>query len=213
MFTGLIQSVCSVRSAAKTADAMRLDIELGELANQVKTGDSIAINGACLTVSGIEGSTVRFDVSGETLTMTTLGNLTSAAPANVELALKPADRLGGHFVQGHIDGTATIRSVDRSGKFANITLTAGADLLDQMIVKGSVAVDGVSLTIAAMTRDSFSIVVIPETLERTTLGTAKVGNIVNIETDIIGKIVRKQLEKILPTTQSLTVEKLKELGF
>jgi len=213
MFTGLIQSVCLVRSAAKAADAMRLDIQLGELANQAKIGDSIAINGACLTVSGIEGSTARFDVSGETLAMTTLGSLTPSVSVNVELALKPADRLGGHFVQGHIDGTATIRSIDRSGKFTNITLTAGADLLDQMIVKGSVAVDGVSLTIAAMTRDSFSIVVIPETLERTTLGTAKVGNVVNIETDIIGKIVRKQLEKILPTTQSLTVEKLKELGF
>jgi len=192
---------------------MRLEIDLAELAGQAKHGDSIAVNGVCLTAAGVKGSVVNFDASGETLLRTTIGDLTASSLVNVELALKAADRLGGHIVQGHIDGTATIRAVDKKGVFADIRFAAGVEILNQMIVKGSVAVDGVSLTVSDMTADGFSVVVIPETLARTTLGAAKVGGRVNIETDIIGKLVRRQLEKILPTTQRLTVEKLKELGF
>jgi len=127
--------------------------------------------------------------------------------------MKATDRFGGHFVQGHIDGTATIKAIKRAGQFADIEFTAEPELLDQMIVKGSVAVDGISLTIASMDDHSFSVAIIPETLKRTTLGMAKAGDIVNIETDIIVKTIKKYIDKIMPQKQSLTIERLKQLGF
>jgi riboflavin synthase len=122
-------------------------------------------------------------------------------------------RFGGHFVQGHIDGTATIKSVRKEGQFANMEFAVSSELLDQMVVKGSVAVDGVSLTIVDINKSGFSIAIIPKTLEQTTLAKAKIGDTVNIETDIIVKAVKKLLDNLLPTEQKLTVEKLKEFGF
>jgi len=213
MFTGLIQAICTVRSAQPGAGAMRLSVDLGELAKDVKTSDSIAINGVCLTISQISGSCAGFEVSGETLARTALGGLKPQAKVNAESALKLTDRFGGHFVLGHIDGTATVKTIERRGQFADIKFAAGPDLLSQMVVKGSVAVDGVSLTIAAMDRDSFTVALIPQTLKATTFGTVRAGDRVNIETDIIVKTVQKQLENILPRTGQLSVERLKELGF
>ncbi len=192
---------------------MLLTVDLGELARDAKIGDSIAINGVCLTISQISGPCAGFEVSSETLARTTLGGLRPQAKVNAESALKPTDRFGGHFVQGHIDGTATVRAIERHGQFADIKFAAGPELLSQMVVKGSVAVDGVSLTIAAMDRDSFTVALIPQTLKATTFGTVGVGDRVNIETDIIVKTVQKQLENILPRTGQLSVERLKELGF
>jgi riboflavin synthase len=213
MFTGLIEAVCTVKSVRQSAGAMQIIIDLGQLADETKIGDSIAVNGVCLTIAGLENNLTTFDVSAETLEKSNLGRLKSSSPVNIERALKPSDRLGGHFVQGHIDGTATIKTVDRHGQFADIELAAKPELLDQMVVKGSVAVDGISLTIANLNENSFSAAIIPETLKKTTLGKAKVADVVNIEIDIIAKIIKKQLEKILPQKQRLTVEKLKELGF
>jgi riboflavin synthase len=215
MFTGLIEAVCMVASVRQSAGAVQLAVDLSGLAEEAKIGDSIAVNGVCLTVAGLQGSLATFDLSGETLAKSTLGRLRPSSPVNIERALRSTDRLGGHFVQGHIDGTATIKAIDRHGQFADIKFGAGPELLDQMVVKGSVAVDGISLTIANMDQDcfSFSAAIIPETLEKTTLGRAKIGDTVNIETDIIGKIITKQLEKILPQEQKLSVEKLKQLGF
>jgi riboflavin synthase len=222
MFTGLIESVCKVKSANTAAGGgIRLAIELDKLASQCKPGDSVAVNGVCLTIAKLQGGLAQFDVSGETLARSTLGRLKSSSPVNVELAVKAGDRLGGHFVQGHIDGTAKIGKISREGRltaeqqneFARITFTAGAELLAQMVVKGSVAVDGVSLTIAALGEDSFSVSIIPETLKRTTLGAAKIGDLVNIETDIIVKTIKSAIDKILPKEQKLTTERLKELGF
>jgi len=213
MFTGLIEAVCRVTSVRQSAGAMQMTVDLGELAEETGIGDSIAVNGVCLTVSKLEGGLASFGLSGETLAKSTLGRLKPSSPVNLERALKPTDRLGGHIVQGHIDGTATIKAVDRRGEFADIRFAASPELLDQMVVKGSVAVDGISLTVANMNQNSFLAAIIPETLRKTTLGTARVGDTVNIETDIIAKIIRKQLEKILPQEQGLTVEKLKQLGF
>ena len=192
---------------------MLLTVDLGDLAQEAKIGDSIAINGVCLTVSEKAGSCASFEVSSETLAKSTIGGLKPQSKVNAESALKPTDRFGGHFVQGHIDGTATIKQVQRHGEFADIKFAAGPELLSQMVVKGSVAVDGVSLTIAAMDQTAFTVAVIPQTLQATTLGTAKPGDSVNIETDIIVKTVMKQLENILPQTGKLSVERLKELGF
>jgi riboflavin synthase len=213
MFTGLIEQVCTVKSAQTSAGAVKLTIDLGKLADECKIGDSVAISGVCLTIAGLEGGLVWFDVSAETLKTSNLTKLTAGSKVNVELAMKIGDRFGGHIVQGHVDGVAKIKTVDKRGEFADIRFEAEGELLDQMVVKGSVAIDGISLTIASMDGSSFGVALIPETLKQTTLGEAKTGDVVNIETDIITKTIKKQLEKILPQKQTLTEEKLKQLGF
>jgi riboflavin synthase len=213
MFTGLIEALCTIKSVRHTADVMLLTVDLGGLADETKVGDSIAINGVCLTVAQLSANVASFDVSHETLRKSTLGRLKTGSQVNVERAIKAGDRLGGHIVEGHIDGTATITQIDQRGDFANIKFSAGPELLDQMVPKGSVAVDGISLTIASLNKNSFSAAIIPETLKKTTLGNAKNGDCVNVETDLVVKIIKKQLDKILPQKQNLTMEKMKELGF
>ena len=220
MFTGLIEAVCLVKSIRQASGGAVLTVDLGELGRDSKIGNSISINGVCLTISkinpAINGGAKQaavFDLSAETLAKTTLGKIKSGSPINVERAMKATDRFGGHFVQGHIDGTATIKAIKRTGQFADIEFAAEPGLLGQMVVKGSVAVDGISLTIAGMNDRSFSVALIPETLKRTTLGITKVGDVVNIETDIIVKTVKRHIDKIMPPKQSLTVDRLKELGF
>jgi len=213
MFTGLIEMLCIVKSVRNTAGAMQLTVDLGKLADETKVGDSIAINGTCLTVAQLTANVAVFDVSPETLRKSALGKLKAGSQVNVERAVKAGDRLGGHIIAGHIDGTATIAAVHKQDKVWNIKFSAPSELLDQMVVKGSVAVDGVSLTIASLDKGSFGAAIIPETLKKTTLGKIKIGDSVNIETDMIVKIIKKQLDKILPQKQNLTVEKMKELGF
>lgn len=213
MFTGLIETICTVKSVRRSAESMVLTIDLGKLADESKTGDSIAINGACLTIARLQGSLASFDVSAETLAKSTLGKMKPSSDVNVERSLKASDRFGGHFVLGHVDGTATVDAIDKSGKFANIKFAAKAELLNAIVVKGSVAVDGISLTIVAVDIKSFGVSVIPETLKRTTLGKATIGDCVNIETDIIVKTIKRQLDEILPKKQGLTAEKLRQLGY
>jgi riboflavin synthase len=213
MFTGLIETLCTIESVRRSADAVQLTVDLGRLADETEVGDSIAINGVCLTIAQLTAKTASFDVSPETLRKSALGKLNRGSQVNVERAIKAGDRLGGHIVEGHVDGTAMIIQIDRRGDFANIKFSTGPELLDQMVPKGSVAVDGISLTITDLDKNSFGAAVIPETLKKTTLGKAKVGDYVNVETDIIVKIVKKQLDKILPQKQNLTVEKMKDMGF
>ena len=213
MFTGLIEAVCTVKSVRRAGSAMLLTVDLGDLAGDAKIGDSVAINGVCLTVSEIVGSSAAFEVSPETLAKSAIGRLSANSKVNAESALRPTDRIGGHFVQGHVDGTATIKAVERHGEFADMMFAAGPELLSQMVVKGSVAVDGISLTIAEMDRQTFSVALIPQTFGATTLGHARVGDSVNIETDIVVKTVKKHLENILPQSQGLSAERLRELGF
>ena len=213
MFTGLVETICTVKSIRSSVNSTLLEVDLGEIAAENRIGDSIAVNGVCLTVTGIAGAIVSFDVSAETLAKSTLSKLRPASQVNIERAMKATDRFGGHFVQGHIDGTATIGAIDKHGEFSDIRFAAGAELLDAMVVKGSVAVDGVSLTIANIDQNGFRIAIIPETLRRTRLGSARTGDCVNIETDIIVKTVKRQLENILPKTEPLTAERLKQLGF
>ena len=213
MFTGLIEAICRVSSARRSGGGMVLSIDLGKLAEGSRISDSIAINGVCLTVTGLRGSVADFDVSGETLARTTLGGLRPASEVNVEQAVKADGRFGGHFVAGHIDGVAMIKAIKKDGQFADMRFAADAELLGQMVIKGSVAVDGISLTIAGMDESGFNVALIPETLKKTTLGKVKISDKVNIEIDIIAKMVKKQVEKILPRGQKLTVEKLKQMGF
>ena len=163
MFTGLIKAICTVKSFRRDAGSALLAVDLGKPAEQSKIGDSIAINGVCLTAAKLNGSIAAFDVSAETLTKSNLGRLTVGSKVNIELAMKVGDRFGGHIVAGHIDGTATIKTIEKAGKFAYVKFAADEELLDQMVVKGSVAVDGISLTIAALNESSFSVAIIPQT--------------------------------------------------
>ena len=176
MFTGLVETICTVKSIRPSADSTVLAIDLGELTGESKIGDSIAVNGVCLTATGIERAIVSFDVSAETLAKSTLGKLRPAQQVNVERAMKATDRFAGHFVQGHIDGVATIEAIDKHGEFADVRFAAAAKLLDAMVAKGSVAVDGVSLTISSIDQNGFRIAAIPETLRRTMLGKARAGD-------------------------------------
>jgi riboflavin synthase len=213
MFTGLIEAVGRIERVQRLGDSMRISVDLGPICADCRAGDSIAVNGACLTIAEIAGSIATFDVSGETLSKATLGKLTAGTIVNIERAMKADGRFGGHFVQGHIDGTARIENIDRRGEFWRIYFAAEADLLEQMVNKGSVAVDGISLTVAGIDQNGFEVAVIPETIKRTNLKNSKAGDIVNIETDLIVKTVKKHLGTILPKAGSLTVEKLQELGF
>jgi riboflavin synthase len=215
MFTGLIEAICKVTSVRRAADTMAMTVDLGGLAADGKVGDSIAVNGVCLTIADLKGTLATFELSGETLTKSALGRLNSSSQVNVERAMKATDRFGGHFVQGHIDGTATVKTIEKNGEFADMKFTAAPELLDQMVVKGSVAIDGISLTVANMNQTGFMVAIIPQTLKKTTLGRAKNGDLVNIETDIIVKTIKKQLESVLGglQKQTLTTEKLRQLGF
>lgn len=215
MFTGLIESVCQVKllSAGRASEGGTLAVDLGALAEGTRLGDSIAINGACLTVTRLDGSVATFAMSPETLAKSTLSALKPSSKVNVERAMQATDRFGGHMVQGHVDGVGTIRSIKNVGAFADIEFGTPAELLEQMVPKGSVALDGVSLTIAELGPASFRVSTIPETLGRTTLGTARIGDRVNVEIDIVVKVVRRQLESILPKDESLTVERLRQIGF
>jgi len=192
---------------------LAISVELGGIAEGAKIGDSIAVNGVCLTITRLTGSSADFDVSSETLEKSTMGRISTGAQVNLERAMSAAGRFGGHFVQGHVDGTGKIASIEKKAEFAEITFAAPGGLTDEMVAKGSVSVDGVSLTIARMDKKSFTVAAIPVTLGETTLGKAKIGDTVNIETDIITKTVRKQLEGMLSSKGGLTLGKLNELGF
>lgn len=215
MFTGLIEGVCQVKSVSlgSASGGSALVVDLGDLAGDCRLGDSIAINGACLTVTKLAGSVATFGLSSETLAKSTLVGLKPLSKVNVERAMQATDRFGGHIVQGHVDGTGRVRAIKKIGEFADIEFSVEADLLEQMVSKGSVAIDGVSLTIAALSAESFRVAAIPETLSRTTLGAARIGDNVNIEIDIIVKVVRRQLEAILPPQGQLTVEGLRAMGY
>ena len=190
-----------------------MTVDLGPLAEGCGTGDSIAISGVCLTVVRLDGRLATFGMSPETMGKSTLATLRVPAKVNVERAMKATDRFGGHIVQGHVDGIGAVKAIRALGEFADIEFAAGPELLEQMVPKGSVAVDGVSLTVAGLGPQSFSVAAIPETLARTTLGSARVGARVNIEIDILVKIVRRQLEAMMPQQQPLTVERLRQMGF
>ncbi|HSW02029.1 MAG TPA: riboflavin synthase [Sedimentisphaerales bacterium] len=214
MFTGLIEAVCEVHSVAPGgSEGGSLAVDLGELAGDCRLGDSVAVSGVCLTVTRLQGSVATFALSPETLERSSLTNLRPGSKVNIERAMKATDRFGGHIVQGHIDGVGAVRSVKTLGQFAEVEFGVDRELLDQMVLKGSVAVDGVSLTIAGLGAGGFRIAAIPETLNRTTLGSAYEGRRVNIEVDILVKIVRRRLEVLLPAQQPLTVDRLRQMGF
>ncbi len=209
MFTGIIENVGRV--VALRGD--ELAVELGFVADTARAGDSICVSGVCLTVTKLEGQRGFFDVSGETVRRSATGSLKAGQEVNLERALQAGGRLDGHIVQGHIDGTGKVSRVQQSGQFAEVTVEAGAELLEQMVEKGSVAVDGISLTIAKLYERSFMLALIPETLARTNWKDIRAGRVVNIETDIVGKMIKKQVEKYLSGGKGLSREALERFGF
>jgi riboflavin synthase len=213
MFTGLIEGLCKVKSAGRSGGgSMQVSIDLGGLSDGCKAGDSIAVSGVCLTIACLQGNIAAFDISGETLAKSTIESWRAGTLVNIERPLAADGRLGGHFVLGHVDGVAKVKKIEKKGDFVDMTFEADKEIIDNMIEKGSVAVDGVSLTISKLNKDGFTAALIPETLNRTTLGKAKTGDKINIETDLIVKTIKGHLEQLMPK-QGLTIEKLRELGY
>ncbi|MBS3735466.1 MAG: riboflavin synthase, partial [Phycisphaerae bacterium] len=211
MFTGIIRHVGRVRNVAGAGGGAALTIELGPLAERVAPGDSVCVNGACLTAADIDGPAAAFDVVAETLGRTTLGALRAGDRVNLEPALRPADGLDGHLVQGHVDGVAEVRDIRGGGE--HVIELVGADLVGQMVPKGSVAIDGVSLTLTEVTGDRFSVALIPTTLGETTLGELTRGARVNVECDVIGKYVRRYLQQLAGAGGQVTLQSLRDAGF
>jgi len=209
MFTGLIEEVGTIASVGRHGSMIDITIEASSVLDGIKIGDSIAVSGPCLTVVALGDSSFTVQAVEETLRRTTLETLRKGIPVNLERSLRLGDRLGGHLVQGHVDGTGKI--VARKGTSGNIVLgIAPETALERYIVeKGPIAVDGISLTVAYAKRGEFEVSVIPHTLEMTTLKQARMGDTVNLETDIIAKYA----EKLLGKADGLTLDRLKDMGF
>jgi len=194
IFTGLVQQVGTVDSVEATGDGVRLAVSAG-LSDELSGGDSVAVNGVCLTATAIHAGTFSADVMHETLRRSSLGALAAGSRVNLELPLRPVDRLGGHVVQGHVDALGHVRSVSEDGFARIVEIEAPPEVLRYVVVKGSIAVDGISLTVAAVTDGTLSVSLIPETLERTNLGAAAPGTPVNLEVDVLAKYVERLLVK------------------
>ena len=191
MFTGIVAELGEVTGVEHHGDAAGLTIRGST--EGVALGESIAVNGVCLTVTGILGGTFTADVMGETLNRSGLGALTPGDPVNLERSVRLADRMGGHLVQGHVDATATIISRIPAGHWDQVRISLPGSIARYVVEKGSIAVDGVSLTVSALGDGWFEVGLIPETLKRTTLGTRKPGDVVNLEVDVIAKHVERLL--------------------
>jgi riboflavin synthase len=190
VFTGLVADLGTVTAVDATADGVRLAVSTS-LAPELHEGDSVAVNGVCLTATAIADGHFSADVMHESLRRSSLAEVAQGSAVNLELPLRASDRLGGHVVQGHVDGVGVVRETRVDGFSRVVTIGAPPELLRYVVEKGSIAVDGVSLTVAAIGDDWFSVALIPETLERTTLGAATVGRPVNLEVDVLAKYVEK----------------------
>ena len=193
MFTGIIESLGTVTAVDTAQASSRLTIR-GDVTEGSAVGDSIAVNGVCLTATSIDGDLFSADVMAETLRRSALGTLSPGDAVNLERAATATTRLGGHLVQGHVDGVGTVTARAPSGDFDEVSIALPSELLAYVVVKGSIAIDGISLTVARIDADEITIGLIPETLHRTTLGRRQVGETVNVEVDVIAKYVERLLE-------------------
>lgn len=217
MFTGIVEGARPIVAVAEVPGGRKLTVDLPDAGEPIALGESVALDGVCLTVATADGRVATFDVIAETLRRTTLGRRRVGDLVNVERALRPADRLGGHFVQGHVDGTAVLAKRNDSPREVVLEFQAEAALIDEMLPKGSIAIDGVSLTLVDVDRAAarFRVALIPTTLAVTTLARRREGDSVNIETDLIGKWVRRYLADVLggASAGGVTMDKLREAGF
>ena len=217
MCTGIIEETGSVESIVQNGDSAVITINASKVLENTNIGDSIAVNGVCLTATSITGGRFSADVMAETLRRSSLGKLSHGSRVNLERAMAANGRFGGHIVSGHIDGTGTIRSMEREANAVWVEIAASETLLKYIVEKGSIAIDGISLTVAKLTNDSFSVSVIPHTGEETTLLKKNKGDIVNLENDIVGKYVERLLsfkkEESSNQNKEITMDFLYENGF
>lgn len=195
MFTGLVETVGKIKSVKQNADTWLIDISAPEIAPELKKGDSVAVSGACLTVTDFNTAGFCAEMMEETKQRTKLGALKSGDLVNLERAMAAGSRFDGHIVSGHVDGVGRVSKIENSGRTKKVFFAANADIISGIVSKGSVAVDGVSLTVIDVSDNEFSVGLIPETLAQTSLSALEQGSIVNLETDVIGKYVAKFLEK------------------
>lgn len=197
MFTGIVErtgKVVSVTPNTENRSSLRMEVDLGESSRHLSPGDSVAINGVCLTATAIQDSSCVFDMIHETIQMTNLGEVTVGSTVNVERSLKVGDRLEGHFVLGHIDGTGVISDIQKGKDEVGITIQLSPGLAEHIVKKGSIAINGISLTVTKITGDVLGISLIPHTISVTNFGCLKVGDRVNVETDILGKYALKDVK-------------------
>jgi riboflavin synthase len=204
VFTGIIETVGVVESAtpADEGRVVRLRVRAGPVSEDVRLGDSVAVNGVCLTVTRVDGERLDFDAVRETLERTALADLSAGAGVNLERAMRAGGRLDGHIVQGHVDGVGTVSRMERHGDDVRLFVACGSELAGLLVDKGSVAIDGVSLTVVTAAPDGFDVVLIPHTLARTTLSECVAGRRVNLEADILGKYVKSYLDRTLDRAQA-----------
>ncbi len=214
MFTGLVEEIGNIKAINKGISSAEITIGAKLVLDDSKIGDSICTNGVCLTVTKKTEDSFTVDVMPETLRKSSLGDLSPGSKVNLERALKVSDRLGGHIVSGHIDGTGTITSIKEEDNATWVTIQAEDELMKYIINKGSIAIDGTSLTVADVTDNTFKVSIIPHTKEMTILLLKKAGSIVNLECDVIGKYVEKLLGyKETKKESKLTMDFLREHGF
>ena len=194
MFTGLVESTAAVRALRRQPGGSLLELEAPQAWDDVARGESICVSGVCLTAVPGDGTTLRFDVSAETLERSTLGALRPGDPVNLERALAVGARMGGHVVQGHVDATAAVSRLESAGGFWTLGVRIGDEWARYVVEKGSITVDGVSLTVVSVADDSFTVSLIPTTLAETTLGERRVGDRVNLEVDAIAKYVERLMQ-------------------
>jgi riboflavin synthase len=199
MFSGIVEGLCKVTKIEKQPEFSRICIDMQELVEGVRVGDSISVNGACLTVVSLDNTAAKFDVVDETLKKTNLGKLKKGDMVDIERSMRMGDRLGGHFVLGHVDGVGTIVEKNVYGDNCIMRIRVPKELSLYLIEKGSVGVDGISLTLFDAKDNTFTVALIPHTLDVTTLGTKKEGDTVNIEADYIGKWIKRLLPKLSET--------------
>lgn len=214
MFTGLIRELGKITSLQKFGGGGVLSLKAHGVSSDAKVGDSVSVNGVCLTVVNVKDSELSFDLSGETLRSSNLGELMPADLVNIEPSLTAETKIGGHFVTGHVDAVGSIRSKLMLGDMTKIEIQAPANIIDYLVRKGSVAVDGISLTVVDILKDGFTVVIIPHTAKVTTLGFKGSGDNVNIETDILGKYVVKFLKKDIKDKRDMKFfQTLQEEGY
>lgn len=215
MFTGLIEEIGTMEGASKAEKSMKFTIRAKKVLQDIKLGDSISTNGVCLTVSNYDGSSFTVDVMPETMRKTNLGKLQKGSPVNLERALKVSDRLGGHIVSGHIDGTGLIREYRDEDIATWLTVETQEEVMKYIIPKGSVAIDGTSLTVVDTTDNSFTVSLIPVTKEETVLLKKRVGDEVNLECDIVGKYIERFMtfNKATKKTSTIDMKFLTDNGF
>lgn len=211
MFTGIVEELGKIKKITRGSTKQSIAISCSKILEDIHMGDSIAVNGVCLTVVDYGKDFFVADVMNESFSRSGLGSLTIGSPVDLERAMPANGRFGGHIVSGHIDGTGIIKSVRQDGNAVWFEISAAANILDGIVEKGSVAIDGISLTVAYVSSDSFKVSIIPHTLQETVLGHRKKGDIVNLENDVVGKYVKKFVEGQKST--GLTREFLLANGF